>query len=101
MQVIGASVDPVKVNAKFALRYDLAFPLLCDTDYTVAAAFGVARPMVGVAKRTTFLIDTDGTLRKVYPKVQARGHAAEVLAAVREIWGAERPPHKQRRRPAA
>ena len=36
-----------------------------------------------------------------YPKVQARGHAAEVLATVREIWGAERPPHKQRRRPAA
>ncbi len=88
MQVIGASVDGVKANAKFAQRYDLAFPLLCDTDYVVAQAFGVARPMVGVAKRTTFLIDTDGKLRKVYPKVQARGHAAEVLAAAREIWGA-------------
>ena len=77
------------------------FPLLCDTDYAVASAFGVARPMVGVAKRTTFLIDTDGTLRKVYPRSQARGHAAEVLAAVREIWGAERPPHKKRHQPAA
>ena len=86
--MIGASVDPVKANREFAEKYDLAFPLLCDTDYTVATAFGVARPMVGVAKRTTFLIDTDGTLRKVYPKVQARGHAAEVLAAAREIWGA-------------
>jgi peroxiredoxin Q/BCP len=101
VQVIGASVDPVKANAKFAQRYDLVFPLLCDTDYAVASAFGVARPMVGVAKRTTFLIDTDGTLRKVYPKVQARGHAAEVLAAVREIWGAERAPHKKRHQPAA
>jgi len=99
--VIGASVDPAAANAEFARDYDLRFPLICDTDYTVSAAFGVARPMVGVAKRSTFLIDTDGTLRKVYPKVQARGHAAEVLAAVREIWGAERPPHKQRRRPAA
>lgn len=87
MQVIGASVDTVKANTKFAQRYELSFPLLCDTDYTVSAAFGVARPMVGVAKRTTFLIDTDGTLRKVYPKVTARGHAAEVLAAAREIWG--------------
>jgi len=90
VQVIGASVDPVKANQKFAQRYDLAFPLICDTDYVVSAAFGVARPMVGVAKRTTFLIDTDGTLRKVYPKVHARGHAAEVLAAAREIWGAVR-----------
>jgi peroxiredoxin Q/BCP len=53
----------------------------------VATAFGVARPMVGVAKRTTWLIDPDGTLRKVYPKVTPKGHAAEVLAATREIWG--------------
>lgn len=90
MQVIGASVDPVRANQEFARRYHLAFPLLCDTDYAVSAAFGVARPMVGTAKRTTFLIDTDGTLRKVYTKVQAKGHAAEVLAAAREIWGPAR-----------
>jgi peroxiredoxin Q/BCP len=87
VQVIGASVDPVAANKSFAERYELEFPLLCDTDYTVSAAFGVARPMVGVAKRTTFLIEPDGTLRKVYPKVQARGHAAAVLEAAREIWG--------------
>ncbi len=89
--MIGASVDSVKANKEFAERYELAFPLLCDTDYVVSAAFGVARPKVGVAKRTTFLIDTDGTLRKVYPQVRARGHAAEVLAAAREIWEATRP----------
>jgi len=87
VQVIGASVDAAKANRSFAERHALAFPLLCDTDYTVSAAFGVARRHVGTAKRTTFLIDGDGTLRKVYAKVQARGHAAEVLAAAREIWG--------------
>jgi thioredoxin-dependent peroxiredoxin len=91
VQVIGASVDPVAANRSFAERYELAFPLLCDTDYAVSTAFGVARPMVGVAKRTTFLIDPDGTLRKVYPKVQAKGHAAEVLAAAHEIWGTAAP----------
>ena len=53
----------------------------------VAVAFGVARPMVGVAKRTTWLIDPDGTLRKVYPAVKPKGHAAAVLADCREIWG--------------
>ncbi len=43
--------------------------------------------MVGVAKRTTFLIDPDGTLRKVYTNVKAKGHAAAVLADSKEIWG--------------
>ncbi len=62
-------------------------PLISDTDYDVATAFGVARPKVGVAKRTTFLIDPDGTLRKVYEKVKAKGHAAIVLQDCRDIWG--------------
>ncbi len=84
--MIGASVDSVKANTKFAQAYELRFPLLCDTDYTVSAAFGVARPMVGVAKRSTFLIDPDGTVRKVWRGINARGHAAQVLAAAREIW---------------
>ena len=87
VQVIGASVDKPKANRSFAERHALAFPLLCDTDHAVTTAFGVARPPVGTARRATFLIDGDGTVRKVYPKVQALGHAAEVLAAAREIWG--------------
>jgi peroxiredoxin len=63
-------------------------PLISDAaDHAVATAFGVARPMVGVAKRTTFLIDADGTLRKVYTGVKPKGHAAAVLADCREIWG--------------
>jgi peroxiredoxin len=63
-------------------------PLIGDVgEHEVAVAFGVARPMVGVAKRTTWLIDPDGTLRKVYPAVKAKGHAAAVLADCKEIWG--------------
>lgn len=88
MQVIGASVDKPAANERWAQRHDLRMPLISDpAEHTVAAAFGVARPMVGVAKRTTWLIDADGTLRKVYPKVTPKGHAANVLAAAREIWG--------------
>jgi len=86
-QVIGASIDKPQANEKWARRYGLRMPLIGKTEEdTAAAAFGVARPMVGVAKRTTFLIDPDGTLRKVYPKVTPKGHAAEVLAAAQEIW---------------
>lgn len=88
MQVIGASVDKPAANERWAQKYDLKMPLISDYgDHTVAAAFGVARPMVGVAKRTTWLIDPDGTLRRIYPAVKAKGHAAQVLADCRELWG--------------
>lgn len=86
--MIGASVDKPAANETWAAKYALRMPLISDTeDHIVSSAFGVARPMVGVAKRTTWLIDADGTLRKVYPKVTPKGHAAEVLAAAKEIWG--------------
>ncbi len=88
MQVVGASVDKPAANERWAQKYDLRMPLISDDgDHTAAAAFGVARPMVGVAKRTTWLIDPDGTLRKIYPKVTPKGHAAQVLADCKAIWG--------------
>lgn len=87
MQVIGASVDTPEANRKWAEKHGLHMPLISDPgEHIVAAAFGVARPLVGVAKRTTWLIEADGKLRKIYPKVSPKGHAAEVLAAVREFW---------------
>jgi peroxiredoxin Q/BCP len=87
--VVGASVDKPAANERWAHKYDLKMPLISDYgDHTVASAFGVARPMVGVAKRTTWVIDADGTLRKVYPAVKPEGHAAAVLADCKEIWGA-------------
>jgi peroxiredoxin Q/BCP len=86
--VLGASVDEPQTNERWARKYDFRMPLISDAgDHTVASAFGVARPMVGVAKRTTWLIDPDGMLRKVYPAVRPKGHAAAVLEDCREIWG--------------
>jgi peroxiredoxin Q/BCP len=88
VQVIGASVDKPAANERWAQKHGLQMPLISDHgDHTVAAAFGVARPKVGVAKRTTWLIDHDGTLRKIYPKVTPKGHAAQVLADCKAIWG--------------
>jgi peroxiredoxin Q/BCP len=86
VQVVGASVDRPDANRRFAEKRGLRMPLISDVDYTVAAAFGVSRPMVGVAKRTTFLIEPDGRLAKVYRKVKAKGHAATVLQECKEIW---------------
>jgi peroxiredoxin Q/BCP len=88
VQVVGASVDKPVSNERWAQKHGLKMPLISDYgEHTVASAFGVARPMVGVAKRTTWLIDPDGTLRRIYPAVKAKGHAAAVLADCKEIWG--------------
>jgi thioredoxin-dependent peroxiredoxin len=85
VQVIGASVDKPKATAAWVRKYDLRMPLICDVDYAISAAFGVARPMVGVAKRTTFVIEPDGIIAKTYSQVTAKGHAAQVLADVKAL----------------
>jgi peroxiredoxin Q/BCP len=59
--------------------------MIDDSDCKVARAFDVAQRFGGV-KHTTFLIDPLGTIRRVYPKVKAKGHAAIVLRDCREIW---------------
>jgi peroxiredoxin Q/BCP len=86
VQVVGASVDKPAANERFAGKYGLGFPLVSDPDHEVTTAFDVGG-LVGSAKRTTFLIDGDGTVRRVYDKVKAKGHAAQVLLDVRGLWG--------------
>jgi peroxiredoxin Q/BCP len=61
-------------------------PLLCDTDHSIVRGFGVERGWSGLAERSTFLIDADGTIRKVYPEVKVKGHAAAVLAEAKRLW---------------
>ena len=86
--VLGVSTDNVRSHEKFAEKYGLPFPLLSDTDTAVSNRFGVygeknlyGKKYMGVS-RATFLIDKDGIVRKVWPKVKPEGHADEVLEAV-------------------
>jgi peroxiredoxin Q/BCP len=86
--VLGVSPDPVRSHAKFRSKYELPFPLLADTDHVVARKYGVwgektlfGRKYLGV-HRTTFLIDREGRIVRVFEKVKPEGHAAEVLAAL-------------------
>ena len=87
IEVIGVSLDDEKSHQKFAEKYSLPFTLLADTDHSVADAFGVygekqfaGRSYMGVS-RTTFLIDEQGRVRKVFDKVKVDEHADEVLKA--------------------
>jgi len=85
--VIGASIDSARANTIFAEKWGVTFPLLCDTERVLVVAFGVDKPESPTARRTTFLIDPDGAVRKVFENVTARGHADKVLQAAREVWG--------------
>jgi peroxiredoxin Q/BCP len=87
VQVLGASVDKPAANEKWARKHGLRMPLISDAgERRVATAFGVAAPLIGSAKRTTFLIEADGTVRRIYAGVKAKGHAEQVLADVKELW---------------
>ena len=84
--VVGISPDKPAAQAKFKEKYDLPFTLLADEDKAAAEAFGVwkeknmyGRKTMGI-ERTTFVIDADGKIEKIYGKVKAKGHAAAVLA---------------------
>jgi peroxiredoxin Q/BCP len=86
--VLGVSPDDESSHTQFASKYRLPFRLLADPEAKVAAAYGVwkeknnyGKTTMGV-ERTTFLIDEDGNLEKIYPKVQVDGHIDEVLAAL-------------------
>ena len=86
--VIGISPDKPAAQAKFKQKYDLPFTLLADEDKAAAEAYGVwkeknmyGRKVMGI-ERTTFVIGSDGKIEKIYNKVKAKGHAAEVLAGL-------------------
>jgi len=89
--VIGVSRDAVKTLDRFKAKYDLKLILASDEPGDVTEAFGVwveksmyGRTYMGVA-RSTVLIDAAGIVRRVWPKVSVKGHAAEVLDAVRAL----------------
>lgn len=90
-RVVGVSPDEVDAVAKFDDKYDLGFTLLADADHSVAEAYGVwveksmyGNKYMGV-QRSTFLIDPEGVIRRVFPKVQPKQHDRLVLKALAEL----------------
>jgi len=83
--VLGVSIDPVLSHQRFREKYNLNFPLLSDRDKKSVEAFGVwkERSMYGQTfmgtERTTFIIDENGRIAKIFPKVKVEGHFEEVL----------------------
>ncbi len=90
-KVLGVSRDSLKSHEKFRGKYDLNFPLLSDPETTVHAAYGAwgEKTMYGRTSlgciRTTVLIDGDGVVRAVWPKVRVKGHVDAVLEALEAL----------------
>ena len=89
--VLGVSADDIPSHQKFANKFGLSFPLLADTDTKVSQLYGVwkeknmyGKKYMGV-NRETFLIDKEGIVRKVWPKVKAEGHATDVLETIENL----------------
>ncbi len=91
VRVLGISPDSVASHCTFAGKYGLAFVLLADEKHEVAEKYGVwvEKSMYGKKywgiQRSTFLIDGDGKIAKVWPKVKPEGHAEEVLDAAQGL----------------
>jgi peroxiredoxin Q/BCP len=86
--VLGVSTDSVASHKGFKQKYALNFPLLSDPEKKMSQAYGVwkqkslyGRKYMGL-DRTTFLINEEGKISKVFPKVLVDGHLDEVLAAL-------------------
>lgn len=89
--VLGVSRDSLASHDKFRAKHDLPFDLLSDPDEKLCRQFDVIKPkslygrkFLGV-ERSTFLIDENGKLRQEWRNVKVKGHAAEVLEAVRRL----------------
>jgi peroxiredoxin Q/BCP len=89
--LVGISKDSPASHDRFKAKYDLPFTLASDEHGGVIEAYGswVEKSMYGKTymgiDRSTFLIDRDGTVRKVWRKVKVPGHVAEVLEAARAL----------------
>lgn len=93
--VLGCSSDSVETQARFAAKYDLNFSLLSDPKFKAIEAYGARRMKQFLGKsflgivRSSFLIGPDGLIAKIWDKAPSKGHAPEVLEAVKQLNAAQ------------
>jgi len=89
--ILGISADPVKAQDAFKKKHKLTVGLLSDETHRMLEAYGVwgeksmyGKTFMGIF-RTTFLLDRDGRIARIWPKVKVDGHAEEVLSAAKSL----------------
>ncbi|MFH1017262.1 MAG: thioredoxin-dependent thiol peroxidase [Pseudomonadota bacterium] len=87
--IYGVSADSLESHKSFKRKYDLPFPLLADPDHKLAEAYGAWGEKTSYGKKTTgmirstFVIEPDGTIGKIYRNVTVDGHAESVLTGIK------------------
>ena len=85
IKVVGVSTDDAASHAKFAQKYDLAFPLVADPDKSIVQAYGVWQEKKNYGKtywgtvRTTFLLDENGVIERVIKRPDTKNHATQLV----------------------
>jgi len=87
-EIVGVSPDKAEAQAKFATKYGLPYTFVPDTDHKIAEAYDVwkeksmyGRKYMGI-ERTTFVVDPQGKIASIFPKVKVAGHAEAVLESL-------------------
>lgn len=89
--LFGVSIDEAKAHEKFITKFDLPFPLLVDIEKSIVESYGVwfEKSMYGKkymgTERTTFVIDANGKIIAIFPKVKPAEHAGLVLKALKTL----------------
>lgn len=88
--ILGVSPDPIERHQKFIDKHELPFPLLADTEQEVAKLYDVwklkkmfGKEFYGI-ERSTFIIDEEGIVRKIWRKVRVKGHIDETIQFIKE-----------------
>ncbi|BDI32363.1 putative peroxiredoxin bcp [Capsulimonas corticalis] len=89
--ILGVSPDDTKSHQKFSEKFTLPFPLVADPDHAIAEEYGVWKEKTNYGKtymgieRTTFVIDKEGKIVKIYPRVKVDQHAEKVLEFLKTL----------------
>jgi len=89
--ILGVSIDPPERHQKFIVKYSLPFDLIADENKKIVEKYGVwqekklyGKTFMGII-RSTFIIDKDGVIKKIFTKVKVKGHVEEVLQFLNKI----------------
>jgi len=83
--ILGVSADDLESHKAFSTKYSLPFSLLADPKKTIIEAYGVKMPVVGFAKRVTFVIDKNGVIRRILKEVDTKRHDQQVLEILKSL----------------
>jgi peroxiredoxin Q/BCP len=89
--ILGVSPDDPKSHSKFKVKFKLQYPLLADNNHKICNLYGVWGPKKFMGReyegvqRTTFLVDSNGRIAKVFENVKTAEHSEEVLAAIKSL----------------